>query len=319
MRVLEITVDLGPGVSPSLLETMVTAVRVAVDVGTEATRRQVRRSVTEQMKFPTDDELASALEQLPGDDELSPQYRARRLLEVREELAEGSDDIPRELWWYYWSRQRGGLQSRLAAAGFERAFTASPFLWSGGTIGLDVIDPNLYHALVAQQVATLSPSAATVRSLRYENPISETLTAVGTGAEALSKTAGAIDTIATLSARRKIKNVEARVAEATADDEIESRRLAVELQREQLRQARLNSAIREQELIAKQIENEQALHALTSVRKRDTLAEQLRQAGQLDEADVVAELEPADADAFLELGLRDPQVISRHEPDPDQT
>lgn len=315
MRVLEISVDLGPGASPSLLETMVTAVRVAVDVGTEAMRRQVRRSVTEQMKFPTDDELISALEKLPGGDESSPLYRAHRLLDLREELAEGSDDIPRD-WWYYWSRQRGRLQSRLITAGFERAFTGSPFPWSGGSIGLDVIDPDLYHALVAQQVANLSPSAATVRSLRYENPIAETVTAVGTGAEALSKAAGAIDTIATLGARRKIKNAEAQVAEATVDDEIESRRLTVELQREELRQSRLKSALLEQELRAKQIENEQALRALTSERKRDALAEQLRQAGRLDEADVVAELEPAAADALLELGLRDPHVSSSDEPDP---
>lgn len=320
MRVLEITVDLGPGVSPSLLETMVTAVRVAVDVGTEAMRRQVRRSVTEQMKFPTDQELADALEQLPGGDELSPQYRARRLLEVREELAEESDNIPPDMWWYYWSRQRGGLgrlQSRLAAAGFERAFAGSPFPWSGGTIGLDVIDPELYHALVAWQVATLSPSAATVRSLRYENPIAETITAVGTGAEALNKTAGAIETIATLSALRKIKNVEARVAEATADDDIESSRLTVAMQREQLRQMQLNSALMEQDLLAKEIANEQALRALTSERKRDALAEQFRRTGHLDEADVVARLEPADADALLELGLRDPKVRSMDEPDPD--
>ena len=62
MNVLEITVDLGPGASPVLVETLVRGVRVVADVGRDAALRRIRRAATEQMKFPTDDELVRAPE-----------------------------------------------------------------------------------------------------------------------------------------------------------------------------------------------------------------------------------------------------------------
>src|SRR6266849_3067665 len=71
MNVLEITVDLGPGASPVLVETLVRGVRVVADVGRDATLRRIRRAATEQMKFPTDDELVRAVERLPDGSELS--------------------------------------------------------------------------------------------------------------------------------------------------------------------------------------------------------------------------------------------------------
>jgi hypothetical protein len=86
-----------------------------------------------------------------------------------------------------------------------------------------------------------------------------------------------------------------------------------------LRQAQLASQLAEQELLAKRIENEQALRALNGPQKVNTLAERLRSAGQLDEADAVAALEPADGAALLELATRDPEVKQSYEPDPDDS
>jgi len=75
------------------------------------------------------------------------------------------------------------------------------------------------------------------------------MTAIGTGTEALTKGAGALETLATLGSRRKIKKAEAQVAEETADNRVESSRLDLELKREQLRQAQLASQFAEQELL----------------------------------------------------------------------
>lgn len=320
MNVLEITVDLGPGASPALVETLVRGVRVVADVGRDATLRRIRRAATEQMKFPTDDELASAIERLPEGDELSPRYRASNLRRARRVLAEEAGDLPPELFFDYWYRRRrrpGGIPSSLLAAGYERALVGSPLPWPPGiAVGLDVIDPDLYQALVADQIARLAPTEIVVREIRYRNPLAETMTAIGTGTEALTKGAGALETLATLGSRRKIKKAEAHVAEATVDDRVESSRLDLELKREQLRQARLASELAEQELLAKRIENEQALRALNGPQKVNALAERLRSAGQLDEADAVAALEPADGIALFELAARDPEVKQSNEPDP---
>ena len=71
-------------------------------VGRDATLRRIRRAATERMKFPTDDELASAIERLPEGDELSPQYRASNLRRTLRILAEEPGDLPPELLFDYW-------------------------------------------------------------------------------------------------------------------------------------------------------------------------------------------------------------------------
>lgn len=116
MNVLEITVDLGPGASPALVETLVRGVRVVADVGRDATLRRIRRAATEQMKFPTDDELARAAERLPDGSELSPRYRADNLRNARRNLAENAGGPP-ELFFDYWYRRgrRSGAMSYPAA------------------------------------------------------------------------------------------------------------------------------------------------------------------------------------------------------------
>lgn len=319
MNVLEITVDLGPGASPVLVETLVRGVRVVADVGRDATLRRIRRAATEQMKFPTDDELARAAERLPDGGELSPRYRANNLRNARRNLAENGGDLPPELFFAYWlrrGRRSGSIPSSLLAAGYERALAGSPLPWpAGAAVGLDVIDPDLYQALVADQIARLAPTEIAVREIRYRNPLAETMTAIGTGTEALTKGAGALETLATLGSRRKIKKAEAQVAEATADDRVENSRIDLDLKRERLRQARLASELAEQELLAKRIENERALRALNGPQKVNALAERLRSAGQLDEADAVAALASADGAALLELATRDPEVNQSYEPD----
>lgn len=323
MNVLEISVDLGSGASPVLVETLVRGVRVVADVGRDAALRRIRRAATDQMKFPTDDELARVIERLPDGGELSPRYRANNLRNARRNLAENVGELPPELFFDYWyrrARRSGSVPSSLLAAGYERALAGSVLPWpAGAAVGLDVIDPDLYQALVADQIAQLALTEIAVREIRYQNPLAETMMAIGTGTEALTKGAGALETLATLGARRKIKKTEARVAEATADDRVENSRLDLELKREQVRQARLASQLTEQELLAKRIENEQALRALNGPQTVSALAERLRSAGQLDEADAVAALEPADGAALLELATRDPEVNQSDEPDPDDS
>jgi hypothetical protein len=323
MNVLEITVDLGPGARPVLVETLVRGVRVVADVGRDATLRRIRRAATEQMKFPTDDELVRAIERLPDGGELSPRYRANNLRNARRTLAENIRELPPDLFFDYWyrrGRRSGSIPSSLLAAGYERALAGSPLPWpAGAAVGLDVVDPDLYQALVADQIAQLAPTEIAVREIRYRNPLAETMTAIGTGTEALTKGAGALETLATLGARRKIKKAEAHVAEATADDRVENSRLDLELKREQLRQAQLASQLAEQELLARRIENEQALRALNGPQKVSALAERLRSVGQLDEADAVAALEPGDGAALLELATRDPEVKQSDEPDADDS
>lgn len=321
MHVLEITVDLGAGASPALVETMVRGVRVVADVGRKAALRRVRRVATEQMKYPTDEELSAASERLPGDDEAGLGYRAARLYEVRRALAEEVRGLPPKYWFDYWYRARrrpGSIESRLAATGYERALAGALAPWLASTaVGLDVVDPDLYQALVADQIARLEPSEITVRAISYRNPLAETMTAVGAGTEALSKGAGVIETLATLGPRRRIKKAEAQFAESTIADHIEAAKLDTELKREALRQARLTNDIAEQELIAKRIENAAAIRSLAAVEKQESLAARLRAAGQLDEADVVQALESGDADALFELATRDPNLTLSEEPDPE--
>jgi len=60
-----------------------------------------------------------------------------------------------------------------------------------------------------------------------------------------------------------------------------------------------------------------SIPALAAPEKQEASAARLRAAGQLDEADVVQALQPGDADALLELAIRDPEVILSEEPDPE--
>lgn len=313
MEVLNIAVDLGAGASPVELETMVRGVRVATDIGREAQLRSVRRAATEQMKFPTDSELADATEQLPGQDE-GLSRRARQHLEARRELEATVSELPYRLWrgdLFRYLREVGSpnLITTLSNLGYERAFPAAGTWTSGSLLGLDVIDPELYQALVALKVARLAPDEIIVRQVRYSNPFGEELAAVGTGAEALSKAAGAIETIATLPDRRAIKKVDRRVAEATEQDRIQR-------EHEQTRRARLENELLEQELLAKQIQNVQAL-ALDPQQQKQLIIQLFVVKGHLDLAEAAEAVDASDASALMALGARRPQLERSTEPDPE--
>ena len=90
----------------------------------------------------------------------------------------------------------------------------------------------------------------------------------------------------------------------------------VALKQEQLRQARLANEIAEQELLAKRIQNAQAVDALNAHRRQQDLVEHFTAAGQLDEADAIAALQPSDASALGEFALRQPVLTQAVEPDP---
>lgn len=315
MEVLNISVDLGSGTLPIELETMVRGVRVATDLGREAQLRSVRLAAAEQMKFPTDSDLADATERLPGGGE-GLSGRARQHLEIRRELAELAPERPYLLWrgdYYRYVREVGspGLAARLFDLGYERIFRASEAWSTGPSLGLDVIDPELYQALVANEVARRAPDEIVVRRLQYSNPFGEELAAVGTGAEALSKTAGAIETIATLPDRRAMTKVDRRVAEATEQDRIRQ-------EQERTRRAQLENELLEQEVLAKRIENLQAL-SLDPQQQKQLIIQLFIVTGHLDLAEAAEALDPTDASALVALGARRPELQRSTEPDPEET
>lgn len=286
----------------------------------------MRIAAQEQMKFPTDDELRSAIEQLPQGDESSPSYRARQHLETRDQFAEESGRFPPELWFDYWYRRRRSdpaIESRfnlLRSAGYDRALAASPAAWPAGTaLGLDVLDPQLYRALVAERIARLAPGDVVVRELRYRNPFAEVVAGVGAAEKVVKTTAGVIETTATLGSRRRLKRVEADIAEATMEDQIASSSLEVEFRREQLRAARIANEAAEQDLLAKRIANAQALEGLNPRLRQQALVQHAVALGELDQADSIAALEASDVAALLSFAARPPELERSYEPDPDES
>lgn len=317
MLVLDIAVELGPRATPAQLEVLLQGVRVATDVGRYAQLRQIRRTATEQMKFPTDDELRAATNRFPEGDDTGLAARLRRHLDLRENL----DQMAPPEFWFEWrhrrDRQPDKLLSRFKGTGFERTWSGALLPWAAGaSAGLEVIDPLLYQALVADEVARLAPGQVTLREVHYRNPLEAGLAAVGATTSALEKAAGVIDTTATLGSRRKIKRAEADVAEATVEDRIDESRLDVELKREALRRARLENELADEQLLAMKIQNAQALNAFSIQPRQQALADHFLGAGKLDEADVIRELDPTDAESLIELGKRAPELEQHYEPDP---
>lgn len=316
---MRINVDLGPSSSPAELEALVRAVRVSADVGTTAMLSALRRTASERMKYPTDSELSAASERLPQESESSLSYRATDFARTRRNLRENLHDSPPD---YFWRRVPGRLDAKqggVSRTNYERIVDGSitPW-WLAIDVGLDVLDPELYAALVGDFVALGAPSAIAVRELTYRNPFGEELAAIGTGVEALSKTAGVIETAATLGSRRKIKRAEAKVAEETVEDRIAMSRTDRELREEQLRRSRLENEMAEQQLIALRIQNAQAIRALSAQAQQQAVAQHFAASGHLDEADAVQALDPRDAAALTEFSVRQPDIKRSSEPDPDE-
>lgn len=260
MRVLDISVDLGRDASPAQLETLVRAVRVATDVAYDSEFRRVRRVATDRMKYPTDDELSSVADRLGK----RQQDRAYRHLQLRKQLGFeqerlGPRDVPPPGYWYdrLEESKAGHLLNELGYARYLRGRLTAPWAWGfGGLVGLDVVDPELYEALVAAELTLAAPGTVSVRSVRYQNPFGEEIVAVGAAAEqTLKATPGVIETVATVGSKRKIKKVQAQVAEATVEEQIEDVQLDIEIKREQLRAARIANDIADEEYLKKKIEN----------------------------------------------------------------
>ena len=105
-------------------------VRVVADVGRDATLRRIRRAATEQMKFPTDDELVRATERLPDGSELSPRYRANNLRNARRNLAENIRELPPDLFFDYWyrrGRRSGSIPSSCRLLGMNERWRGHHF------------------------------------------------------------------------------------------------------------------------------------------------------------------------------------------------
>ncbi len=324
MRILTISLDLGPLSSPERLEAAVRAVRVAASVGSSAERNRVRREAEGLMKWPTDSDLSSALERLSQGSEEGAHYQARRLLEARRRLREDAPRFPPEYWFEYWyesQKGRGRMAKWIEGTGYERALASglpTP-LMSAGAFNLDDLNPGLYWALVADYISQhFSDEPITVRELTYRNPFGEELAAVDAAAGALEKTAGVIETSATLGSRRRLKKVEADLAEATFDDRVERSSIDVESRREDLRRQQIENEIAEQELLAKRIANAREMEALGLDRRRNALIDHFFDSGQLDEAEAIAALDGGDANALLMFAANQPQLEQRYEPDDDR-
>jgi hypothetical protein len=157
-----------------------------------------------------------------------------------------------------------------------------------------------------------------VREVRYSNPFGEVVAGIGAAEKAVKASAAVIETAATLGSRRKLKKVEAQVAEATIEDQIDDVRLDVDLKREQLRRARIENDIADEELRAKRIQNAQALYGLNPQRGQQAVVEHFIALAELDQADAIAAADPSDATALIEFALRPPQLEESYAPDPDE-
>ena len=308
MQLLDITVEVGPAATPARLEALVRGIRVAVDVAREAEVRRIRRTIAEQMKFPTDSELREALNRLPSGDESSPRYRVERQLAARKRLREEVRHGPPDFWWFYLhGRESSEFDPVLRDAGYERLLFAAPTPFTSAQAGLDVLDPALYQALVSDVVARLIPEDIGVRQLRYENPFLEVLSGAGTAEKIIPGITRLIEAVVTWRSTLKKANAEAAVAQGTVEHRVEDSRLDVELKRVKLERER-------EALEADRIRNGRARQVVA----RSAMIDAVIRNGQLDAADVMRELDLSDAVALDALGLEQVEVEERYESDEGQ-
>ncbi|MEY8017475.1 hypothetical protein [Mycobacterium servetii] len=224
MQLLTVTADLGPDATLAQLESTVKGLRVATDVAYDAESSRARRTAMERMKFPTDDELRSALDRLPSEGgEESPYLRVQRQLSAREFALNEGRGFPPDLWFDYWYRRRRSSKDdpffeSLSKAGYDR-ITNTPFP-AIGPVGLDVIDPILYDALVADEVARLMPGRVGIRSLRYGSPFWAWLFGKATAEKTVSTTVKVLEVARDYGPKRKEAKADAAVAEATVGHKV---------------------------------------------------------------------------------------------------
>ncbi|WP_261876716.1 hypothetical protein [Mycobacterium marinum] len=297
MQHLQVTVELEPDAPLAQLEAVVKGLRVATDVAYQAETNRVRRLATEQMKFPTDDELLAALERWHSeggeDHERSPIYRAVRQVDARK-LMRGRLKIPRDVIY------------GLSQTGYDRVFSAS--LPVVGQIGLHVLDPILYDALVADQVARLMPGRVDIRGLHYGSPLWAWLIGKTTAEKTASTTVKVFEVARDYGPRRREAKADAVVAEATVGHRIADSALDIDIKAEKLREARLKNERLE-------LENASRRMSLGAQQRRQWLIDEAIRLGRLDIADAIDALGDGDVQALGGLGNQPLQIEERHEPD----
>jgi hypothetical protein len=266
--------------------------------------------VNEQMKNPTDAELQSAVERFGPGDERSPYHHAKLQLEVRAQFRNDAREMPPDYWFDYSYHLRRRLSAKFGLAQnaeFERLLSSAPFPMSWGG-GLEVLDPVLYNALVADALARGAPGGVIVSELRYSNPFFERLIGKGTSEKTVTTAAEVLKTVVTIGSTRKIAKAEATVAEGTVEHRIKDKKLDLELKH-------LEIELKKEKLIAERIANVSAFGEFDAKRRQRAIADAAIERGQPDIADAVRELDPSDAAALGELGLRHLELEEHYERD----
>jgi hypothetical protein len=297
MQHLQVTVGLEPDAPLAHLEAMVKGLRVATDVAYQVETNRVRHLATEQMKFPTNEELFAALDRWQSEGgeahEGSPIYRAERQVNARKLLRQ-TFSFPREVVY------------GLSQTGYDRVFSAS--LPVVGQVGLDVLDPVLYDALVADQVARLMPGRVDIRGLRYGSPLWAWLVGKTTAEKTASTTVKVFEVARDYGPKRREAKADAVVAEATVGHRIAESALDVDIKAEKLREARLKNERLE-------LENASRRMSLGAQQRRQWLVDEAIRQGRLDIADAIDALSDGDVQALAGLGSQRLQIEERHEPD----
>lgn len=308
-QLLDISTDLGPGATPAELEGVLRGIRVATDVARDAEIRRLRRTVTERMRYPTDNELRAAVETLPEGGETSPRYRAERQLAARQ-FAWREGRFPPDLWIDYLYRFRERKDTKefraLSDAGYDRLL-GTPFPLAPSA-GLEVLDSDLYDALVADQLARSLPGPVVITTLSYRNPFLARLLGRGNADKTISTTVQVVEVARDFGAKRDIGKADAAVATGTVADRIAESQLDVELKREALRKERLLNDRQE-------IENAHLLASLSAEQLRRQVIEQAMRRGELDIADAVRALDPGEVQAIAQLSRRPLELREHSEPD----
>jgi hypothetical protein len=262
------------------------------------------------MKYPTDRELQNARDRFGRGDgqdllpRIETQLAARDLLRKRGFLRKRDQPYPPE--YVYEEFIRNSRSRELSNAGYDRLTAIGAPLSSAA--GLDVLDPVLYSALVADELARSMPEPVGVRSLRYENPFWASLFGKGASEQTVGTTAQLIEVMRDFGPKRTTAKAHAAVAEATVDNLIAQSDFDLALKEQELIRARLVN-----ERIA--LENERAAQALSSDQQRRRLVEEATKHGQLDIADALRMLSLADAQALSELGHRRLEIEEHSEGD----
>jgi hypothetical protein len=231
--------------------------------------------------------------------------------------------MPPDFWFdhFYRHRKRSAdskLSFLMRETGLDRSFFGAAWPLQGGNVGLDAADPELYRALVAAEVAANISGEIFVREIRYRKPFGEEIAGIGKAADAVKTTAGVIETLATLGSRRRKAKAEATIAESLVPSTIEDGRLDTAIKYEQLRAAQLANELAQEELLARRLQNDQQLHALSFEARRQALVDRALAAGRLEIADAVAALTKGDAESLGELVSKEPELEEHSEPDPEE-